>query len=111
QKDSPAQIELPETMGRVERRSSGDANNDGYNESRGSYMLIATGPRLELRIVPGASPTIRPVMEITGLPPRKPLVTVEGRLIERILRLEDGTLLAEIPARIDRPTEVNIRVQ
>ena len=36
---------------------------------------------------------------------------IEGRLIERSVRLPDGTLLVELPGRIDRPTMVNLRIQ
>jgi hypothetical protein len=111
QQNSPAQIDIPETMGRLERRTPGDENNDGYNEARGAYMLVASGPRMEFTITPGSVPTFHPVLEITGLPAGKPLVTVEGHLVENPLRLEDGTLLIEIPSKIDRPTQVNIRIQ
>lgn len=111
QSASPAEIEVPEIMGRLNRQSDGDENNDGYDESRGTYTLIAAGARLDASIVPAATPVLRPVLEITGLPAGKALVTLEGRLIETVYRLEDGTLLVEIPARITRPTQVNIRIQ
>jgi hypothetical protein len=111
QPHNPGEIEIAETMGRVERRSSGDENNDGYNEARAAYMLIASGPRLEFTVSPRAVPILRPVFEITGLPEGKPLVTVEGRLVEQVLRLDDGTLLVEIPAKMTRPTTVNLRIQ
>ena len=111
QQSSPAQIEIPETMGRLERRSPGDANNDGYNESRAAYQIIAAGPRLEATIVPQSVPVLRPMLEISGLPPGKVLVTIEGRLIDQVLRFDDGTLLVEIPGKIERPTEISLRVQ
>jgi hypothetical protein len=111
QQDSPAQIDIPETMGRLERRSAGDENNDGYNEARGSYMIVANGPRLAVKITPRSVPVLRPVLEVKGLPPGDVLVTVEGLLVEQTHRLDDGTLLVDIPTKLDRPTTVTLRVQ
>jgi hypothetical protein len=111
QQTSPAQIEIHETMGRVERRTPGDENNDGYNEAHACYMITATGPRLEMTLTPRSVPIARPMLEIKGMPPGEALVTVEGRLINSILRLPDDTLLVEIPGKIDRPTAVNVRIQ
>ena len=51
------------------------------------------------------------MLEITGRPPGKAIVTLEGRLVEKTLRLEDGTLLAYLPAIIERPTTVNVHVK
>jgi hypothetical protein len=111
QENAPAEIEVPETMGRLERRSAGDENNDGYNESRGSYTIISNGPRLSVTITPRSVPIIRPVLEIKGMPAGDVLVTVEGQLVEKTVRLEDGTLLVDVPTRIDRTTTVTLRVQ
>jgi hypothetical protein len=111
QQTSPAQVEIPETMGRLERRTPGDENNDGYNEARACYMILAVGPRLEMTITPRSVPVSKPMLEIKGMPPGEALVTVEGHLLERTLRLPDDTLLVEIPGKIDRPTAVNVRIQ
>jgi hypothetical protein len=111
QQDSPAEIRVPETMGRIDRRTAGDENNDGYNEARAAYEIIATGPRLEVTIIPRSVRVLRPMLEITGLPAGKATVTIEGRLVERTMRLEDGTVLADIPAVIERPTTVDVHVK
>jgi len=111
QHQSPAQIEVAEGMGRVDRNTPGDANNDGYNETTGSYRIIASGPRVELRFAPTKSPVLSPILEISGLPFGKPLVTLEGRLIEQSTRTSSGTLLVELPAKIDRPVTVNVRIE
>jgi hypothetical protein len=108
---APASVEIPAPMGRLNRNSTGDVNNDGYNEFRGSYALIATGSRLDFTITPQSPPLVDPLFEITGLPDGKPLVTLEGRLIEGALRLDDGTWLVPIPGRLDRPAIVNVRIQ
>jgi len=98
-------------MGRLNRSTAGDANNDGYNESRGAYEILASGPRVELTITPRTSTLSRPVFEIAALPTGNVLVNMEGQLISGAVRLSNGDLLLELPARIERPTLVNIRVQ
>jgi len=108
---SPALIEIDPAMGRIDRRSLGDANNDGYNESRGCYRLIAAGPRLECTLIPRSVPLMRAVLEVANLPPGQVLVSLEGRLVEQAIRLPDGTLLVELPGRIDRPTLLSLRAQ
>jgi hypothetical protein len=111
QHESPAQIEVAEGMGRIDRNTAGDANNDGYNETTGSYRIIATGPRIELRFVPTRSAVLSPILEFSGLPFGKALVTLEGRLVEQSTRTSTGTLLVELPAKIDRPVTVNVRIE
>lgn len=111
QNDAPADLLVPQNRGRVNRGTPGDANNDGYNEVRGSYQLSAKGPRFEVQITPNTPSLIRPVLEVAGLPPGKVLVTVEGEWVEKTTRLENQNLLVELPGRIDRPTRVHFRVQ
>jgi hypothetical protein len=111
QHSSPARIEVSEGMGRVDRNTPGDANNDGYNETTGSYRIIATGPRIELQFIPTKSPVLSPILEISGLPLGKALVTLEGRLVEQSARTSAGALLVELPARIDRPVTVDVRIE
>ncbi len=109
--ESPAEIIVPEELGRVERSSDGDKNNDGYNEICGAYHLIADGMRIEFTIVPHVRAMNRPVFEVRGLPAGKVLITSEGRLIESSVRLDDGAVLFELPGVIDRPTQMNVRLQ
>jgi hypothetical protein len=108
---SPAEIAVPETMGRVNRNTPGDADNDGYNERLGAYQVQATGGRIEVTLTPRTTAVPRPILQIAGLPDGKALITIEGRLIEKSTRLADGQLLVELPARITRPTLVSVRIQ
>lgn len=109
---SPANIKISPEFGRVERNTPGDANNDGYNEVRGAYPLIsAAGTRLEFTLEPRSKALSSPVLEIRGLVAGSVVVNVEGRLVERTVRLDDGTVLVEIPGPIDRATVVYLRVQ
>jgi hypothetical protein len=111
QHQTPAQIEVTEGMGRVDRNTPGDTRNSGYNPTTGSYRIIATGPRIELRFIPHGVPVLSPILEISGLPFGKPLITLEGRLIEQSTRTASGTLLVELPAQIDRAVTVNVRIE
>jgi hypothetical protein len=108
---SPAEIIIPEEYGRIDRDTPGDQNNDGYNERWGSYQLAARGPRFEVLLKPTTRLLVRPVLEISGLPAGNALVTVEGQLVEKSIRLPGGNLLVEIPMALARPTTVNITVK
>jgi hypothetical protein len=107
---SPAELAVAAELGRVVRQSEGDQNNDGYNEVTGTYEVLAVGPRFEVRITPRSARLSRPVLRISGLPPGKVLANLEGRMVERMVRLDDGSLLMELPARIERPTTLSLRV-
>jgi len=109
--ESPGVITVAEGMGRVDRNSEGDANNDGYNERLGAYEVVANGPRMELTMASRGAPLVRPLLEISALPPGKPLVTLEGRLVDSLTRLKNGNVLIEIPARIEQPATVNVRAE
>jgi hypothetical protein len=109
--ESPGEAHVTEGMGRVNRSTPGDANNDGYNEILGAYELVATGARIEFTLSPGQSPLLRPIVEIAGLPKGKPLVDVEGTSVDSTDWLADGHLLIEIPARLERQTSINVRIE
>ena len=108
---SPAEIAVTETMGRVDRNTPGDANNDGYNEQLGAYLIQASGGRVELTMTPRGAAVPRPVLQIAGLPEGRALITIEGRMVEKSTRLKEGQLLVELPVRITRATLVTIRIQ
>ena len=111
QHHAPTRIEVPEEVGKVIRNSAGDANADGYNEARGCYMIRANGPRLQIEIRPAASPAVRPVFEISGLPSGKVLVNVEGQMVDAATRLADNTVLLVLPLRLARATQISLRVE
>jgi hypothetical protein len=111
QNGSPAELAVPDEFGRIDRDTPGDQNNDGYNERRGSYELVAKGPRFEVTLKPTTRLLARPVLEISGLPAGNAVATVEGQLIERTTRLPNGNLLIEIPLVLERPTTINVAVK
>src|SRR5258706_3452403 len=111
QHGSPAELLVPEEFGRIDRDSSGDKNNDGYNEIRGSYQLIAKGPRFDVTLKPTTRLLAHPVLEISGLPSGNGLTTVEGQLVEKSTRLANGNRLVEIPLVLDRATTINVTIK
>ena len=111
QQASPAEVVVSEEYGRIDRDTPGDQNNDGYNERWASYELVARGPRFEVVLKPTTRVLVRPVLEISGLPQGNALITVEGQLIEKSIRLPNGNLLVEIPMALQRPTTVNVTVR
>ena len=111
QHTTPAEIGIPDSMGRVNRSTPGDGDNDGYNEARGAYQIVASGSRIELALSPRTAVLSRPVLEIAGLPAGTVRVTMEGRLVPGALRLPSGDVLIELPGPIARPTLINVRAQ
>jgi hypothetical protein len=110
QHENPARIEVAAELGRVDRNTSGDANNDGYAEATGTYQLVAAGPRMNLTITPQTPSLAQPVLEIANLPEGKLLVNMEGRAVDKIIRLPSGHTLIALPGTLTRPTQINIRV-
>jgi hypothetical protein len=104
-----ATVSLPEEQGHVDKNSAGDTDNSGYNRVTGSYRIVATGSALEITIKPNGSAVQSPVLEISHYESPTALVTVAGKVISRVDRLSDGTVLIDLPLRIERPTVVEIR--
>jgi hypothetical protein len=111
QQASPAEMTVPEELGRVERNAPGDRNHDGYAEMTGAYQLKASGARFAVTLTPHTARLVRPVLEIAGLPPGKPVASIEGKLLEKVVRLPEGHVLVELPGTIERAVTMNLRVQ
>ncbi|HEY8666315.1 MAG TPA: hypothetical protein VIL86_06605 [Tepidisphaeraceae bacterium] len=109
--ESPAGISVPDDLGKVDRSTDGDKNNDGYNEALGAYQIIADGSRLDVTLTPKGTALIRPVLEIANFPRGNVLATIEGQLISNVTRTSTNHLLIELPVKIERPTTVNLRLQ
>ena len=107
---SPAEVTVDDATGRLDRETPGDADNDGYNERLGAYQIVATGPRVKLRLAPRGDSTEPPVIEVHGLPREANTVTVDGRLIKQTVRLADGTLLVLVPIALAEPVELTVGV-
>ena len=108
--DNPARVDILEELGRLNRNTPGDRNNDGYDEQSGAYQFIATGPRIEFTLSPRSGLLVRPVVEIAGLPTGPISATMDGRWVEKIVRLENGNVLIELPGESAFPVTVSVKV-
>lgn len=107
---NPAGLDIIEEFGRINRNAPGDRNNDGYDESSGAYQIIATAPRIEFTLSPHSGMLVRPVVEIAGLPAGAVTATMDGRWVTRIVRLENGNVLMELPGESAFPVTVSVKV-
>lgn len=103
------EIQILDDSARIDRNSPGDSNQDGYDESIGSYRIFALTPTVTLRVSPQDKPVDRTLIEVSKLPPGEVRVTVEGELVDRIHRFKDGRVLVELPITVDRPMQIEIR--
>lgn len=108
---TPGVMTVADGLGRLDRGTPGDEDNDGFNERRGAYQLVATGPRLDCTLTPSKAAITWPVLEVASLPPGVVLATIDGRLIEHTTRLADGKVLIKLPVRLELPASVQISVR
>jgi hypothetical protein len=107
--DYPARLEIQEEFGRQNRNSPGDKNNDGYDETNGAYQIIAAGPRVEFTLSPRSGLLVRPIVEISSLPAGPVSVTMDGRWVEKVVRLDNGHVLIELPGESAFPVTVMVK--
>lgn len=105
---TPGDLTIDDAFGRLDRETPGDADNDGYNEQRAAYQVVAHTPRVSLTLRPRSTTIACPVLEFRGLPAGPVTATAAGKLIDGAVRLDDGTVLILIPLRIDSATEVTV---
>jgi hypothetical protein len=107
---SPAELSVEESTGRLDRYTPGDTTNSGYNPLLGAYQLIAAGPRLQFTIVAEKLPVILPIFEIKGLSKGKVTAVIDGRLIDALERLEDGRVLLRLPLKVEERATMSVSV-
>lgn len=93
------------------RRSPGDADGDGFNETTGSLEVRALSGRVRLRVRPnerGVGPV--GLIEVSNLGSGEVRATLAGRLMQDVVRLPDGRVLVGLDVRIERESDVEIRV-
>jgi hypothetical protein len=110
QHDRPADVVVVDETGQADRLSPGDGNNDGYNESTGTYRIAAAGPRVAVAITPRpGEPVLMPILEIHGLPPGGVQATAEGQWLRPARQGHTGAVLVVVPLVIERPTVVTVK--
>ncbi|MGF1632577.1 MAG: hypothetical protein ACFCVE_01900 [Phycisphaerae bacterium] len=107
----PCRPEIAESEGRLLRTTSGDADNDGFNERLGAFQIAATRPTLQVRLLPTQPASGLTALEVFDLPPGEVLASVEGKRIETHDRLPDGRVLVVLPMTLTRPTSLELRVR
>ena len=109
---SPGVVEIDPDQGRVERQAPGDRNQDGYDESRGSYRVHALAARLDVRIAPRSVGLDNAVIEITGLEHAQEIqASVSGQIVRRVDRSTSGAVLVELETRVETPIVLQVRTK
>lgn len=107
-------IEIDPDQGRILRNSAGDADADGYNEVRGATILKVNGKHIQLTLSPTSNtsptPVHHPAIEMIGLPDGPTTVLWDGSVVKSTSRLEDGTLIIEIPGVVSAASRLEISV-
>lgn len=111
QHSRPAEVHIENESGRLLRNEPGDGDNDGYVETTGVYRIAAAAPRLHLVVIPRTEELLNAVLQIDNLPPGRIIATMEGRMAERAVRLDNGAVLLELTGRLRSPTTVVVRVE
>jgi hypothetical protein len=107
---SPGEVSVTQEQGRVDRQSVGDFNQDGFDESRNSYRVVANAKRLDITLTPGGVPLENAVIEIDGLQSANEIsATLAGQIIRTIERTSSGTVLIEVPSRVERAVIIQVR--
>ena len=64
---------------------------------------------MEFTLSPRSGLLVRPIVEISGLPAGPVSVTMDGRWVERMVRLENGNVLIELPGESAFPVTVMVK--
>ncbi len=109
---SPGVVEIDPDQGRVERQAPGDLNQDGYDESRGSYRVHALAGRIDIRMAPRSVGLDNAVIEITGFEhAQEVLASVSGQVVRRVDRSTSGAVLVELETRVEMPIVLQLRAK
>jgi hypothetical protein len=96
------------TVGELVRTDIGDFDNDGFNESRGCYVLQLAGDVGRMEIDGRRQVRFGPVLKIVGVAGRDVWVYLDGRLLEEMYRDADQDLIVRLPDIAGRKALVEI---
>ncbi len=94
-------------LGLDDRRSPGDRDKDGFDESQGCYRLRARNGYCRFRLEPEV-PLVNPVFVVEGISPGPVSIHADGLAIRDSSRTPAGALLFRLPGRHERPVSIEI---
>lgn len=86
----------------------GDVDRDGFDESQGCFAIFAQSDRCGFIVKPAGGPLVSPVFRVIGRWSQKPVVTVAGMRIRRVLLLDDGSVLFVVPGLVKHAAVVEV---
>lgn len=108
--NTPVRIVALDESCELIRNAPGDSDQDGFDDRAGVYRIRAIRPVFAFRLEPRGTPAYWPLVRVEDVPAGRVRATVEGALVERVIRLPDGALLLEVPGVLDRPARIECRV-
>lgn len=103
----PATVRV--ALGKREEYALNDFDRDRFDQSEGCYYLAADdGGHCRFTLVPTRGPLVRPVIRVAGEWEGKVHVQSEGRRVENVVRLDDGSVLFVLPETFDQPRSVEV---
>lgn len=96
-RDYVTPLPLDLTVGELVRTDVGDFDNDGFNESRGHYVVQLDGDVGRVQIDGRQRVRFGPVFKIVAVAARDVWVYLDGRLVEEAYRDADQNLIFRLP--------------
>jgi hypothetical protein len=89
-------------------RADGDADRDGFDETQGCYYLRAKAGQCRFTVPAAVPPLVAPVFRVKGGWKGEVHVSSDGSSVRNVARLEDGSVLFQLPGPIERPASVEV---
>jgi hypothetical protein len=84
------------------------ADRDGYDYAQGCYVLRAKAGRCRFTLNGRTAALVNPVFRIKGIPTGPVYVSSDGAAVRNVVRLEDGSVLFQLPGRIERSAAAEV---
>jgi hypothetical protein len=81
---------------------------DGYDHTQGCYFLTARAGRCRFTLDPRTPALVNPVFRVKGDWKGPVFVSSDGAAVRNVVRLEDGSILFQLPGRLERTTAVEV---
>jgi hypothetical protein len=88
--------------------AEGDSGGDGFVEAQGCYCLRAKAGHCRFTIPLRNPPVVNPVFQIQGSWRGPVHISSDGQAIRTVARLAEGSILFEVPGRVERETAVEV---